>query len=136
MVCLFSTVFPSYHFMAGKPTNFVDKILNGEKIHTIRAGERWKDGDMMDFRNWANKPYRSRQIQFKEPAPIKPQPIILSSRSGDLMIKINGEDRQDVMRHLAAKDGLHLLEFYYWFAKNKKDFEFKGQILHWTDFKY
>lgn len=32
------------------------------KIHTIRAGKRWKQGDMASFRVWSGKPYNSRQI--------------------------------------------------------------------------
>src|SRR3954464_12353234 len=88
-VMTLSRQFPRGHLRAGKPTFFVEKILNSlgyaefkkdlppavidiindfvildgqTKHHTIRAGHRWKAGDYLSPRVWSGKPYNSKQI--------------------------------------------------------------------------
>jgi len=89
-VITFSRTFPKYHYKAGQPTFFVEKIwdatalpyvgdLHGlateminfmrrgsdqiwPKLHTIRAGHRWSLGDTFSPRVWSGKPYNSKQI--------------------------------------------------------------------------
>ncbi len=47
-VLTFSKVFPQKHINAGEPTNFKEKILSGEKIHTIRPEtNKWKIGTLI-----------------------------------------------------------------------------------------
>lgn len=41
------------------------------KSHTIRAGRRWKKGDLFSPRVWSGKPYASKQIAFAPPILIK-----------------------------------------------------------------
>ena len=61
-VLTFSKVFPQKHINAGEPTNFKEKILSGEKIHTIRPETtKWKIGDKISMRYWTGKPYHSKQ---------------------------------------------------------------------------
>jgi hypothetical protein len=142
MICTFSTSFPSYHPRAGEPTDFIRKILAGEKIHTIRAGHRWKDGDMMDFRHWSDKPYRSPMVKFWQPLPIRTQSIVIELYNHYLKIRIDNKKRP-VVRKLAINDGLSMgicgianPDFLDWFSHGKKEWEFEGQILHWTGLKY
>src|SRR3989304_2910881 len=86
-IITFSTTFPSYHPRRGELTYFREKLLIGfglsgydmksfpitldyksekewwwAKYHTIRAGNRWKVGDMFSPRVWSGKPYNSKQI--------------------------------------------------------------------------
>lgn len=93
----FATVFPSRHPRAGEPTHFVEKIweavpgdnilydaINYEVLRpyaesfqskkmwtpkrtTIRAGHRWKKGDMFMPKIWTGIPYRSKPIAICEP---------------------------------------------------------------------
>lgn len=96
-VLTFSRFYPAYHPKKGKPTFFVEKIVNGlnqitnagvevhekvdfnlelyylcdPKFHTIRAGSRWKVGDWFSPRVWSDKPYRSKQIEFAPPIQVK-----------------------------------------------------------------
>lgn len=86
-----SRFFPKGHPKAGQPTHFVEKIeacladtipgwemsktfalhdwepyynCTMPKGHTIRAGNRFKVGDMASLRVWSDKPYRSKQVEF------------------------------------------------------------------------
>jgi hypothetical protein len=78
-VIIVSKVFPKKHPSAGYPTYFVQKILNSllpkkykpiteignpPKHHTIRAGHRWKVGEMASIRVWTGLPYRSKQNEI------------------------------------------------------------------------
>lgn len=47
---------------------FVSMILSGEKLNTIRPTPKReiKPGDIIDFRQWSGKPYRSHQIKVVE----------------------------------------------------------------------
>ena len=72
-VLTLSQNFPKTHKRAGEETQFVSKIFNGEKIHTIRANyELWekrinevKEGKaILSLRFWSGKPYNSKQVEF------------------------------------------------------------------------
>lgn len=58
---------------------FVPKILDGTKTHTIRP-ERKRlvpPGEMLSLRHWAGTPYRSRQVSFMHTYLLGSQPIEL-----------------------------------------------------------
>ena len=59
--------FPAHHPKAGQPTGFRESILAGRKIHTLRktAGGR-KTGDIVSLRQWAGRPYASKQVEFAQ----------------------------------------------------------------------
>lgn len=143
MVCTYSTVFPKGHPREGQPTYFVEKILAGEKIHTIRAGHRWKDGDMMDYMFWSGKPYRSPMKRFKDPMSVYPQDIFMRWHPSSLpplcllYIFINGvyQPKFDI-NQLAVNDGLEPIDFYAWFLKQDSYGTFSGQIIYSTEFRY
>ena len=68
-----SRFFPKAHKRAGEETGFVEKILKGVKVHTIRANlKRWEyiaeevnsARAYVSLRYWENKPYRSKQIEY------------------------------------------------------------------------
>jgi hypothetical protein len=136
-VSMFSTRFPEDHPLRGNPTFFPEKILKKEKIHTIRKGFQWNDGDIMLFRYWRDKPYRSKQVEFCSPAVVSIQTIKLEWSGLNFYVEIDGKEMgDDIILKLAKNDGLSPSEFIDWFTKGKNKGSFEGQIRHWTDFKY
>lgn len=128
-VIMFSRVFPGYHPIAGEPTNFVEKIAKGEKIHTIRKGHRFKVGDTFSPRIWQDKPYRSKQTIIGFDMEVK-QIYNFELRKGDLNYYLNGKLLKiDQLKEVAKNDGLHIDDFECWF--NSPDFD--GQIICWSD---
>lgn len=106
---------------------FVDKILTGEKIHTIRDNpERWTIGKKIHFATGVRtKNYNCfmmgeciglQSIKIKFPyvhiseRKLTPKEVVL----------------------LARNDGFNsIVDFWGWFNQ-----EFNGIIIHWTDFLY
>ena len=57
--------FPTHHPKAGQPTGFRESILAGRKIHTLRkSAVGRKTGDIVSLRQWAGRPYASKQVEF------------------------------------------------------------------------
>lgn len=113
-------------------------LLDGEqkKHHTIRAGSRFKPGDMASLRVWSDKPYRSKQIEFAQVEVKKTWDIEIYV--GELIIEIivNGKS-QDVRakKRISTNDGLEVADFVNWFKihpKAKKGIAFSGQIICWS----
>lgn len=154
-VITFSRFFPSYHPRKGKPTFFVEKILNSvynpksihdipfevqqiinqlvlldreEKHHTIRFGHRWKAGDKFSPRVWSDKPYRSKQITFAPDIEIKKVWDIHFDEGG--VIDINGFYTEVEYETIATNDGLSFKDFHFWFPIGKP---FTGQIICWNE---
>jgi hypothetical protein len=136
-VLMFSTKFPEDHPLRGNPTFFPEKILKREKIHTIRAGYQFNDGDTILFRYWKDKPYRSKQVEFRDPAIVSVQKIKMEWKGLEFHVEIDGKEMGDgIILKLSKNDGLAPSEFIDWFTKGKAEGRFEGQIRHWTDFKY
>jgi hypothetical protein len=155
-----SRTFPKTHPRAGEPTYFVEKIykslasngfsslknvalsakywlivdgfkpVNESKHHTIRAGKRWKVGDMISLRVWSGAPYKTKQIEFAQVELKQVYDIYIGQFDQySYGITING-DGYGEMDVLAANDGLSLVDFQDWFPLGKT---FDGQILVWSD---
>ena len=156
-VIMFAKVFPKYHKKACLPTFFKDQILLGleyeknetflpsryVKVHTIRAGNRWKAGDSFSPRVWEGLPYRSKQIIIA--------PDLIIKRVWDFVIEVDRDyicvliDGHAVyeennllvtqvafLENLAFKDGLLSVDdFKSWFKWGKQ--AFSGQIICWSD---
>lgn len=117
-VLTFSRVYPSYHPRKGESTFFVDKIISGEKSHTIRAGNRWKVGDKFSPRVWSDKPYRSPQIEFAPAIEVKK---VFDFKVTDDGYLLNGKSLNlDGLTELAKNDGLGADDFELWFAPYTK----------------
>lgn len=100
-----------------------------KKHHTIRAGQRWKEGETFSPRVWSGKPYRSKQIEFAPPVQIKKIWNIRIFISNEIFVNGNffcsfGSER---MAELANNDGLQQDDFKNWFSK----LPFSGQIICW-----
>lgn len=174
-VLTFSRFFPKGHPRQGQPTVFVPKIwacpgititdsgwdlpemkqfsplttLDHPKGHTIRAGNRWKVGDMASLRVWSDKPYRSKQIEFAQVEVKKVWRVEINSRFGaaSFEVVINGKiygqlhygNDKDFNNAgivtLSENDGLEVEDFISWFAihPKKKEQEFSGQIIAWNE---
>jgi hypothetical protein len=131
MICKFATQFIEGHPKEGQPTHFVEKIKSGEKIHTIRAGNKWEDGDVMEFRYLDGLDL----VEFFPDKEIYWEPIDIEWGPGYVEIFIHGEERNDIFK-IARNSGLKWQDFKDWFTDGVEEGTFSGQILHWTDFKY
>lgn len=157
-----SRTFPGYHPKAGEPTYFVEKILAGLglitiddpvwelilaldwKYHTIRAGNRWKVGDMASLRYWQGKPRQkgSKQIEFAQVEIKKVFEIRIESDKDYTAILIDDwafyEENKtfvtqvEALQTLAANDGLTVDDLKAWFKMPVKQ-PFTGQIICWSD---
>ena len=103
------------------------------KHHTIRAGKRWKAGDMASLRVWSGRPYNSNQIIIA--------PDIKIARTIDFDMDLNGIYSLNGKYNLpvddwrlAENDGLTNIEMFHWFMKDyNKPKEFSGQVIIWND---
>lgn len=138
---MLAPVDPSIHYPPNY--NFVAKDKLPKKIHTIREDKknRWKVGTKIDF--FIN----CRQKDMFRFAPVLPvvsiQEIEIEwhkrNRSNirfwykDVTVSLNGMHLNcEQCIELAKNDGFDTIEdFFDYFNKN-----FKGKIIHWTDFKY
>ena len=150
-------------FPWGGPTYFKEKILIGAgygpphppKIHTIRAGNRWKPGMQLHMANGVRtenyeqfntgiqcleKVVSVQDIKFRHydwtPAGLHPKIRNVQRLKFELMIvTIDGKKfGPEFINTLAINDGFSdLLDFHKWFWPLKN---FEGQIIHWTDFQY
>lgn len=130
------------HTRFGDPTNFKQKFLAGEKIHTIRQGDYWKlivhrvnnGSAVLSIREWSGKAYRSKQVEIAKLTKLGWQKFEFKY-SGDCMTPfiddkpVNVDDFCDVCEN----DGLQKHDFLRWFNYPKA---FEGGIIHFTDFKY
>lgn len=154
-----------------KPTYFREKILagvgyipsdvgkmpkNGQgvlhliehpKIHTIRAGHRWKEGDLMHM---AYGVRTKNYCQFNKGIPelervksVQDIRIDHYPLSNYIKVTIDGKSYRvfehekihadhDVIRQLAINDGFESIDhFFSWFSE-----DFSGQIIHFSSFRY
>lgn len=149
-----SKFFPSTHAKAGQPTGFVEKILNGEKIHTIRKNWHWwhsrvdavNNGQaIISLRYWTGQAYNSPQIEFakitQENNPIV-QPIGWFDLEGG---KLNTQERCYTRDSgldfglIATNDGLSVEDFKEWFKGTPLMYDTHKEelgIIHFTNFRY
>lgn len=121
----------------GFKPEFQEPILKGTKIHTIREDKpnRWKAGNKIHY---ATGVRTKKYNQFKLGECVSVQQIeitrpIWSEYLNDAVVKIDGKTlTKEQQQQLAYNDGFsNLLSFWLWFNE-----DFKGKIIHWTDFKY
>lgn len=143
IVLMVSKVFPAYHPMKGEPTNFKEKILSGEKIHTIRGNyDLWKkrigqvlSGEAyLSLRQWEGKPYHSKQEEFKQ---LKNYDFVgvqevhfLDGYAG--FPYVDGKKTSSIL--IAQNDGLRPSDFTQWFTNY--DTEKPMAIIQFTGFRY
>lgn len=118
----------------GFKQQFVQKILDGSKIHTIRRDEhrRWQKGVRIHFATGVRtKDYNQFKVgvcKFNQRIQIDAscRAVYLGLNGGLHRLSAKGVDL------LAKNDGFESTEvFWEWFAE-----DFSGVIIHWTDFIY
>lgn len=135
-----SQVFPKTHRRAGEPTDFIKKIVNGEKAHTIRSNyELWRrraieinaGRAILSVRVWEGKPYNSKQHEVFVYEEIGVEKIQFDAVMG---IFINDIDSRLTVRDLALNDGLSFEDFKEWF----KGYDLKEPmaVIHFSIFRY
>jgi hypothetical protein len=137
-----SKTFMKGHPRCGEATGFKDAVLQGKKIHTIRAGEYWRKViDMVNagkailsVREWSGKPYASKQVEICQYTKLGLQEFEFKWGIGCIEPFVdNNIINVDDFCDLAENDGLQKHDFLSWFKYPKP---FKGLIIHFTDFRY
>lgn len=142
-----SKMFPCTHPRKGELTNFREKILSGEKIHTIRSNyDYWKKKiDMVNsgeavlvLEQWVDRPYWSKVedfMLFNSDSGIGVQKIQFPSRPHNDYFAPLIDDKYYVnFGSLIKNDGLEPVSFDDWF-KNY-DLSKPMAIIHFTEFRY
>lgn len=123
----------------GVPTLFKEKVLAGEKIHSLRKGNRWKAGMAIQMATGVRtKQYNAfnlnradlwictgvQHISFKKDECVLGFEVYVDGK------RLSGRKLQELIQNDGFKT---MLDFYAWF-KDEKDWP--DQIVHWTDFRY
>ncbi len=145
----FTRFFPADHIEAGNPTYFAEKLLRGfpvppvspppiilntrqifkPKLHTIRKGSNWKQGDVFTPKIWNGMPHESNLITL---APDQPVVKVMTFEIDGSRRLIDGKSVDfETQERLAENDGLELIDFDLWFPK-----QFKGQVICWQEVEY
>lgn len=131
-------------FPWGALTNFEQKILSGEKNHSIREDpkRRWKVGIKIHMATGIRtKNYRCFCDKFVCKS-IQEIRIFYGPFTDEVTVLIDGKEfyhrvgiyvvKSKDMIKLAKNDGFDCVgDFFKWFNK-----DFSGVIIHWTDLKY
>lgn len=137
-----SRYFLAAHSKAGMPTDFKEKFLNGEKIHTIRANyPLWENrikevqagNAVLSVRQWSGKPYRSKQVEIARLTSANGVGIQKLELTNDLSECIVGDHRYSYVS-VAKNDGLHPADWLDWFSCY--DLSKPLAIIHFTKFRY
>lgn len=132
------------HPKAGQPTNFKEKFLNGEKIHTVRGNySLWKKRidevvagkAILSVREWKGIPYQEKQVVIKDLTSDHNVGIQKLDCDKPFAWEIDevGLDVNDVTV-LAKNDGLSYEDFDAWFDIENATGE--KAIIHFTGFRY
>ena len=140
--------FMKYYAMAsgfaGDPTYFEDKIVSGEKIHTIRKSyEYWasridnaqkNQESIYKLSLWSDKPYISKQYQAQTglASQLWYAPINFKKLNDEILL-IN--DQEYPLELVAKNDGLSLEIFRDWF-KSFVEVDKPSIIIGWTNNPY
>jgi hypothetical protein len=120
------------------------KLKLQPKHHTIRAGNRWKPGDLFSPRIWTGNPYKSKQFEFVYPVEVKKTWSFEVDENG--VPSLNGiylfdtdETKllaeQGIEKTIATNDGLTWQDWNDWLIMPcfKKAKPFIGQIICWNE---
>lgn len=150
-VITLSKQFMKSHPQAGQPTMFKEKVLNKQKLHTIRGNyDLWskrlnevQEGKaLLSIREWEGMPYRSKQVEIMKVTKDSGCGVqrISMHKPNASQICWNIDDRRTIQQldEVAKNDGLLLEDFRVWFFPKQTDEEafFVGAIIHFTDFRY
>ncbi|MCM1152480.1 MAG: hypothetical protein NC328_02350 [Muribaculum sp.] len=144
--------YPTIHKRHGEPTHFASKLVNGQKLHTIRTNydlwavnaEKMQSGNyLLSVRQWSGVPRRSKQREvYNTDEAIGVERITMQYRVDDDSIAVTVEERamtDSEVEQLAFNDGTTVDDFKDWFfakQRHKEDAVFNGVIVHFTPHRY
>lgn len=147
-----SKAYPKVHKRHGEPTHFASKLINGEKLHTIRKNydiwalnaEKIRTGKyVLSVRQWSGVPRRSKQKEvYNTEEEIGVEHITMKYSADDDGLSVCVEERylsEYEIELLARNDGTTVDDFkdwFFWKERNKQDATFNGVIVHFTPFRY
>lgn len=146
IVLMVSKAFPCYHPRKGELTNFKDKILSGEKIHTIRGNyDLWKKRiDQVNagthklvLKSWVGRPYYTSQeivATFDKDSGLGVQKTTLYETC--CSFENTFKTSFDALLTISKNDGLEYGDFWSWFDNKKYDLSKPMAIIHLTGFRY
>lgn len=145
-VLTISQHFPKTHISAGEKTNFIEKIEEGIKLHTIRANyylweKRFTEINAgracLSIRVWTGKPYKSKQseiFRLTKADGIGLEKLTFSDGFFNSMLIDGKYCFSDIENSIAKNDGLTFIDYYNWF----KDYDLTRPmaIIHFSKFRY
>lgn len=109
---------------------FAPLIVAGAKIHTIRAGQRWRAGEVAQFCVRAGQPD---QREFWPPRPVQ---LVQTVQLTATELRVDGRLLPPAeLRALAQADGFPTTEALFAYFLDKP-LPFHGQLVHWTACRY
>jgi len=115
-----------------KSSNDFNYTKHGAKNHTIRSGNRWKEGDYFSPRVWSGKPYNSPMITIApDTLIVKVWDIVVVVKDRHVFLNdvcYTDDSFEFIMSELAKNDGLTADELKQWFNK-----PMEGQIICWSN---
>lgn len=133
--------FPKTHPAAGKPTHFVESILNGRKTTTIRNNEKrhWdkvaravkEEKAIISMRYWVGKPYASKQKEFAKCTKLATKRVFITNDHNGFEMSIDGKYQDNIALDVViVKEGFRKPDhFYDWFTQE----EFSGIMLEFLE---
>lgn len=146
-VLTLSQYYQKGHPKEGQPTEFVEKLKAGVKLHTIRSNyELWarraeqiNAGKMeLSIRVWSGKPYRSQQVEVARLTKLGVQRVTILPMGAEHEPAVKIDECRFIDNGaalLSKNDGLSYWDWHSWFLKGNP-FGFEGVILHFTDMRY
>lgn len=122
----------------GFKEEFIPKVLDGTKIHSLREGERWKADTSIQF---FGKVRQKGMYKFKEDGVCSGvQDVVMELFKGKLFIAVNNEILGEInTEKFIIKDGfkseIEFKEFFFPIKTTSRQL-IKRQLVHWTDFRY
>jgi hypothetical protein len=114
---------------------FVPKILDGTKIHTIREDKhnRWKQGRLIHMATGVRTKNYNKFTEQICTGTQKIEIIRVSDYLNENIVKVDGRIlKEEEVQKLAFNDGFsNLINFWLWFSE-----DFTGKLIHWTDLRY
>jgi hypothetical protein len=127
----YSTKFPW-----GGPTRFPEKIILGEKVHTIRQDlkKRWRQGRPIQHVTGNRTKLRDMFLE-NECDGVQTIKILFTKEAEVKRVIVDGIDIPE-WKTIAENDGLTVDQFTKWFYSASEAEVFTGVIIHWTNLRY
>lgn len=132
--------FANINIRTGEKAGFVEKILSGDKIHSLRKGKRWKLGMKIHMctglRTSKYKQFNEGYDDLERCRSVQEIKLVAETEYlNDYKIFVDGRELPvEEQIQLAHNDGFDsLVAFWQWFNNPA---EYPNQIIHWTGKRY